>query len=45
MNNILTLKFLGVEKVILNMAPEKPLALNNTLHVAEIKKKLSILLI
>jgi hypothetical protein len=39
MNNLLTLKILGVGKVMLNVAPEKPLALNNTLHIAEIKKK------
>jgi hypothetical protein len=30
---------------MLNVAPEKPLALNNTLRVAEIKKKLSVWLI
>jgi ABC-type uncharacterized transport system permease subunit len=39
MNNLLTLKILSVGKVMLNVAPEKPLALNNTLHIAEIKKK------
>jgi hypothetical protein len=39
MNNLLTLKILDVGKVMLNVAPKKPLALNNTLHIAEIKKK------
>ena len=39
MNNLLTLKILSVGKVMLNVAPKKPLALNNTLHIAEIKKK------
>lgn len=41
MNNLLTLKILSVGKVMLNVAPEKPLALNNTLRVTETKKKIS----
>jgi hypothetical protein len=40
MENSSTSKVLGIRKVILNMTLGKPLALNNILHVADIRKNL-----